>query len=211
MSAETVFIVLGLTLTGMALIVSLIGLRMESFPPSRGVLLGGIGAFVAVVVGAMVFAWQGASDEQEHRDEERAAGELPTPAETMAELQDEADQAIVEASGEAPPAGEPGEEPEAGGGAAAGVDVVAVFDEQGCAGCHTLKAAGSTGTIGPDLDATLEGADVAYIEESIVDPEAELAKGFSGGIMPQDFEQKLTPEELEALVAFLAESVGAQG
>jgi mono/diheme cytochrome c family protein len=28
----------------------------------------------------------------------------------------------------------------------------AVFASAGCAGCHTLKAAGSTGTIGPNLD-----------------------------------------------------------
>ena len=28
----------------------------------------------------------------------------------------------------------------------------AIFTEQGCGGCHTLEAAGSSGTIGPNLD-----------------------------------------------------------
>ncbi len=40
-------------------------------------------------------------------------------------------------------------EPYAGGNAAAGK---AVFTSAGCSACHTLKAAASTGTIGPNLD-----------------------------------------------------------
>jgi mono/diheme cytochrome c family protein len=28
----------------------------------------------------------------------------------------------------------------------------AIFKANGCGGCHTLKAAGSTGTVGPNLD-----------------------------------------------------------
>ena len=37
----------------------------------------------------------------------------------------------------------------AGGGA---VDGKAIFAEAGCGGCHTLEAAGATGTVGPNLD-----------------------------------------------------------
>ena len=41
-----------------------------------------------------------------------------------------------------------------GGGAAAGK---AVFEAQGCGACHTFKAAGATGKVGPDLDDALQG------------------------------------------------------
>ena len=39
-----------------------------------------------------------------------------------------------------------------GGFASLGTDGAAIFKGAGCAGCHTLSAAGSTGTIGPNLD-----------------------------------------------------------
>jgi mono/diheme cytochrome c family protein len=37
-------------------------------------------------------------------------------------------------------------------GAAATADGKAVFAKSGCGGCHTLKAAGATGAVGPNLD-----------------------------------------------------------
>ena len=205
MDAETLFIVLGLTLVALALIVSFLGLRMESFPPTRGAMLAGISVFVLVVGATAVFAWQGAEDEQEHRDEQIAAGEEPSPAETMAEMEAEAAEHTAAAEGEAT------EEPPAEGAAAtASADGAALFESQGCAGCHTLEAAGATGTTGPDLDEALAGTDVAYIEESIVDPDADVAEGFPEGVMPANFGDLLTPEELEALVLYIAESVGAK-
>jgi mono/diheme cytochrome c family protein len=205
MDDQTIFYVLGIGLTALALIISFIGLRMESFPPSRGALLGGVAVFVLVVGGATSFAWMSAEEEQTDRDEEIAAGELPSPAEVVAEMQAASGEHTAEEEGEAPAA--PAEE----GGETASIDGAALFDEQGCASCHTLKAAGATGAVGPDLDVSLEGADTAYIEESIVDPEAEVAEGFPAGVMPQDFGEVLTPEELQALVDYLAESVGATG
>ena len=54
-----------------------------------------------------------------------------------------------------------------------------MFESQGCTGCHTLAAAGSTGTTGPDLDGALKGKSTAFIKESIVDPNAEIAEGLS--------------------------------
>jgi mono/diheme cytochrome c family protein len=202
MEAETLFIILGLGLTVLALIVSFLGLRMESFPPSRGAMLGGIGVFVVVIGFAAVFAWTGAEDEQEHRNEEIAAGELPSPAEVMAEMEAASAEQTAEDEG-------PAEEPP--GGETASADGAAIFDAQGCAGCHALEAAGSSGTTGPDLDSALVNEDVAFIEESIVDPEAEIEEGYPGGVMPDDYETELSPEELEALVQYLAESVGAKG
>jgi mono/diheme cytochrome c family protein len=211
MEAETVFIILGLALVVLALVVSFLGLRMESFPPSRGAMLAGIGVFVLVIGTTAVFAWTGSEDEQEHRDELIAAGEEPSPAEVVQEMHAASAEATAEAEGEAPPEGGAPAEGAEGGGETASADGAALFDSEGCAGCHTLEAAGATGTTGPDLDTALADADAAFIEESIVDPEAELEKGFPSGVMPSDYAQVLSPEDLEALVAYIAESVGAKG
>ncbi len=81
----------------------------------------------------------------------------------------------------------------------------ALFTSSGCGGCHTFKAAGSSGKTGPDLDKTLQGKDEAFIRESIVDPNAEIAAGFQPGIMPQYGEQ-LESTQVADLVAFLQQS-----
>jgi mono/diheme cytochrome c family protein len=78
-----------------------------------------------------------------------------------------------------------------------------VYADNGCGGCHTFEAAGTSGTTGPNLDETLKGKDAAYIEESIVNPDAEVASGFGPGIMPKDYGSQLSQQELADLVAFL--------
>jgi cytochrome c oxidase subunit 2 len=78
-----------------------------------------------------------------------------------------------------------------------------VFTDTGCGGCHTFKAAGTKGTVGPDLDKALKGKDAAFIEESITDPNAEVASGFAQGIMPQDYGSQLDSQQLADLVAVL--------
>ena len=45
-------------------------------------------------------------------------------------------------------------------------------------------------------------------EESIVQPDAEIAEGFSPGLMPPNYEDLLEPAELEALVKYLDEVTG---
>ena len=81
----------------------------------------------------------------------------------------------------------------------------ALFVSQGCGGCHTLKAAGTNGKTGPDLDKGLKGKDEAYIRESIVDPNASIAPGFQPGIMP-NYGQQLDSKQVANLVAFLQQS-----
>jgi mono/diheme cytochrome c family protein len=80
-----------------------------------------------------------------------------------------------------------------------------VFASAGCAGCHTFKAAGSSATIGPDLDTALQGKDAAFVLESIVDPNKEIAAGFQPNIMPSTFGESLSDEQLADLVAFLTQ------
>ena len=60
-------------------------------------------------------------------------------------------------------------------------------------------------TTGPDLDEALADMSPEQIREAIADPNAEIAKGFGEGIMPDNYEQLLSPEELDALVKYLDE------
>ncbi|HEY5334162.1 MAG TPA: hypothetical protein VIJ21_11505, partial [Solirubrobacterales bacterium] len=69
-------------------------------------------------------------------------------------------------------------------------------------------AANAGGTVGPNLDEVLPGQQESEIEESIVDPEAKIAEGYPSGVMPQNFKEKIPPEELKQLVEFLSESAG---
>jgi mono/diheme cytochrome c family protein len=81
----------------------------------------------------------------------------------------------------------------------------AVFAAQGCGSCHAYGPAGASGTVGPDLDEALQGKDPAFIHESIVAPDKEIAPGYQPNIMPSNFEQTLTPKQIDDLVSFLSE------
>jgi mono/diheme cytochrome c family protein len=89
----------------------------------------------------------------------------------------------------------------------------------GCASCHTLAAAGSKGTAGPNLDQRLRtdcasaqskqvrGASLEQcIETAIVKPYAYLPSGYQAGVMPANFGSSLTKSEIQALVNFLVAS-----
>jgi cytochrome c oxidase subunit 2 len=100
-----------------------------------------------------------------------------------------------------------------GGGQAAAPDAKALFtngkDSTGatpCGACHTLSEASTSGTTGPDLDQVLKGKDAAFIKQSIVQPDAEIAKGFGKGIMPPNYGSTLSGAEVDALVKFLSEA-----
>jgi mono/diheme cytochrome c family protein len=86
----------------------------------------------------------------------------------------------------------------------------ALFAEK-CGICHTLEAAGTTSTTGPDLDQALAGKDAAFIHESIVNPNAVIAQGFAPGTMPADFGTTLTEQDLQGLVDYLLKNVAAGG
>jgi cytochrome c oxidase subunit II len=93
-----------------------------------------------------------------------------------------------------------------GGGGQAAPSGEEVFTSSGCAGCHTLAAAGATAKVGPDLGKLGSSANAAFIRKSIVDPNADVTKGYDPNIMPQDFGNKLSKQELDALVKYLLES-----
>lgn len=101
-----------------------------------------------------------------------------------------------------------GEAEQPAGGGPAAPSGKTVFTEEGCGACHALADAGTSGGVGPDLDDVLADKDPAFIEKSIVDPNAEIASGYSANIMPANFGQTIQPAELDALVKYLDEVSG---
>jgi mono/diheme cytochrome c family protein len=69
-----------------------------------------------------------------------------------------------------------------------------VFASAGCGGCHTLKAAGSTGTVGPNLD-QLKPATAIVVHQVEV----------GGGPMPA-FKGSLSEKQIQDVAAFVSTS-----
>ncbi len=77
-----------------------------------------------------------------------------------------------------------------------------------CAQCHALEE--ETAIIGPSLagiatraETRIEGYDAqAYIELSILRPDAYLVEGFND-VMPKNFGKEITSEQFNALIAYL--------
>jgi mono/diheme cytochrome c family protein len=90
----------------------------------------------------------------------------------------------------------------------------ALFASDGCAACHALSR---TGGAGPGLAGLAGGtttlangqivtADDAYIVRSIVDPDAEIVKGYHAGLMSAAISSrnlKNKPNDVRALAAFI--------
>ena len=75
--------------------------------------------------------------------------------------------------------------------------------EFGCGACH--KVAGEAGEIGPDLTQIGKLRDKAHLRRSILDPNAEITKGFENGIKcPTDYGEQMYAKELEMMVDYLA-------
>jgi cytochrome c oxidase subunit 2 len=87
----------------------------------------------------------------------------------------------------------------------------------GCGTCHTLAAAGTSGTVGPNLTQRLKSdcADpksvsvrgktlTQCITTAIEHPYAYLPSGYSAGVMPNNFSQTLSSAQIQALVNFLS-------
>jgi mono/diheme cytochrome c family protein len=86
-----------------------------------------------------------------------------------------------------------------------------LFTSAGCGGCHTLAAAGTTGTTGPNLDEFLAPDDTtAGVEEMLVDPNVELAEGYPANVMPRDYGQTFSKEEIHQLAEYLVATTPAK-
>ena len=115
-------------------------------------------------------------------------------------------------------AGRPGEDTGAlaTAGLAGATDGNQIFTAAGCGGCHAFSAAGSTGSIGPNLNdlaatAPKNKPDMKpeeYVSESIVKPNAFIAPGYQAGVMPQNYSSQLTPEQVKGLSDYLVKTGG---
>jgi cytochrome c6 len=86
--------------------------------------------------------------------------------------------------------------PAATGGGGAPPSGAQVFSSAGCGGCHTLKAAGSSGTTGPNLDSLKpSAAAVAAIVRS------------GAGVMPS-FSSRLSGAQIQAVAQYVSSSAG---
>jgi cbb3-type cytochrome c oxidase subunit III len=77
-----------------------------------------------------------------------------------------------------------------------GTDGKAIFASAGCSGCHTLAAAGASGTVGPNLD------DAKPSKELAID---RVTNGRGG--MPS-FKGQLSEAQIQAVAAYVAENAG---
>jgi mono/diheme cytochrome c family protein len=72
----------------------------------------------------------------------------------------------------------------------------AVFESAGCKGCHTLKDAGASGTVGPNLDQAKPALSLVV---------ARVTKG--AGAMPP-FKGQLTDKQIADVAAYVVKATG---
>jgi cytochrome c6 len=166
---ETALLIVALAFMVFALVAALVIPRSRpEFPGNRlGLFLAICGVFfIAQMTAVLVLAEVGEADEPAHG--ESASGEEPEPSEP-------------------PPT-------EAAGDAAAGKEVF--LGTAGCASCHTLADAGSTGAVGPNLDA------------SKPPPELVVERVTNGqGGMPS-FADTLSEEQIQNVAAYVSSVAG---
>ena len=74
-----------------------------------------------------------------------------------------------------------------------------LFQGLGCVACHMVNGQG--GAVGPDLtNVYAKGED--YIRQSILMPNAVVVEGFQPNIMPQNFGEKVSDENINDLIAY---------
>jgi mono/diheme cytochrome c family protein len=73
-----------------------------------------------------------------------------------------------------------------------------IFKAAGCSGCHTLKAAGATGTVGPNLDQLAGKLTLPIVIRQVTN---------GGAIMPP-FKSKLTPAQIQAVAQYVIANAG---
>ena len=73
-----------------------------------------------------------------------------------------------------------------------------------------MTAAGTSGTIGPNLDKELTSDPASATRESIVNPNKEIVPGYRANVMPSNYATALTPQELDAVVNYVYHSTNTK-
>jgi len=185
---EIVLIVVGGVFIALALLASMVIPRSRPNFPGRSVgwfVLGTIILFAAMLTAVVIST----GSEEEGSDEaavtESQAGETTAPPTESTETQPTESTGAETGTGATTGGGE------GGGDAAAGK---AVFASAGCVNCHTLSAAGATGTVGPNLDDAKPSAD--KVVERVTEGK---------GVMPS-FKGQLTDQQIQDVAAFVSSS-----
>lgn len=75
-----------------------------------------------------------------------------------------------------------------------------VANANACVSCHTTD--GSI-LVGPSWAGLASRVDDEYLRRAIVDPGADIAAGFTDGLMPIFYADTLMPEDIDALIAYI--------
>ena len=183
---QTALVVVAASFIVFALVMALVVPRSRpSFPGNRlGIfLVVCVLFFAAQLTAVLVLAEIGEADEP-------AVAETTTTETTETTTTETTTTETTPPPTESQPTETTTETAEAAGDAVAGKEVF--LGESGCSGCHTLADAGSTGTIGPNLDALKPSYDKVV---------SQVTNG--GGVMPP-FGDKLTEEQIQDVAAYVS-------
>jgi mono/diheme cytochrome c family protein len=155
---------------------------------------------VLALAGALVMAGCGGSGGTTTSGSTATGEEPNAPAETEEAPAEEAEEEPAKEKEEAPAEEEPAEEKEAGGANAALSEEGQTVFTTNCGSCHTLKEAGTSGEIGPNLD---------ELEPSLATVEHQVING--GGPMPAfGKEGILSSEEVKAVATYVSSVAGTE-
>jgi len=189
---ETALVVVAGSFIVFALVMALVIPRSRpEFPGKRlPIFLTVCGVFfLAQMTAVLVLAEVGEADEPAHEETTTGAEPTaPTPTETTGTETTATETTTTETTGTETTTTEPTTPPQ--GDPVAGKEVF--LGTSGCAGCHTLADAGSTGTIGPNLD------DLKPSHDAVV---AQVTNG--GGGMPA-FGDSLSEEQIQDVAAYVS-------
>ena len=189
---ETALVVVAGSFIVFALVMALVIPRSrQEFPGKRlPIFLAICGVFfLAQMTAVLVLAEVGEADEPAHEETTTGAEPTaPTPTETTVNETTATETTATETTGTETTTTEP--TTPAQGDPVAGKEVF--LGTSGCAGCHTLADAGSTGTIGPNLD------DLKPSHDAVV---AQVTNG--GGGMPA-FGDSLSEEQIQDVAAYVS-------
>ncbi len=79
-----------------------------------------------------------------------------------------------------------------------------------CGSCHIMSAAGTSATVGPNLDKELTADPASAARVSIVDPNKEIAKGYMADIMPKNYGTALTKTQVDAVANYVYHSTNTK-
>jgi len=187
---QTALVVVAASFIVFALIMALVVPRSRpSFPGNRlGIfLVVCVLFFAAQLTAVLVLAEIGEADEPVAEETTTETTETTTTETTTTEP---STTETTSPSTESQPTETTTETTEAAGDAVAGKEVF--LGASGCSGCHTLGDAGSTGTIGPNLDAVKPSYDKVV---------SQVTNG--GGGMPP-FGEQLTEQQIQDVAAYVS-------